>query len=97
MGDVRVGNAYRVGRIVSRAGAGEVSRNEEPVGASDWIQDQEVLLREGLHLTWKRMPCAKTYSYALARLDRQQVNAAVAAWCVRKEARSAGVGRNRAV
>ena len=34
------------------------------LGASDWIQDQEVLLREGLHLTWKRMPCANTYSSA---------------------------------
>jgi hypothetical protein len=57
-------------------------------GASDWIQDQEVLLRQGLHLTWKRMPCANTYSYALARLDSQQVNAALATWCVRKEAES---------
>src|SRR5258708_16590436 len=37
------------------------------LGASDWIQDQEHLLRQGLQLTWKRMPCANTYSYALAR------------------------------
>src|SRR5205823_3732847 len=43
---------------------------------------------EGLQLPWKRMPCANTYSYALARLDSQQVNAALAAWCVRKEAES---------
>src|SRR3989475_3519649 len=57
-------------------------------GASDWIQDQEVLLREGLQLSWKRMPCANTYSYALARLESQQVNAALAAWMVRKEAQS---------
>src|SRR2546421_4981816 len=55
-------------------------------GASDWVQDQGALLREGLQLPWKRMPCANTYSYALARLDSQQVNAALAAWCVRKEA-----------
>jgi predicted transposase YbfD/YdcC len=34
------------------------------------------------------MPCANTYSYALARLDSQQVNAALAAWCVRQEAES---------
>jgi predicted transposase YbfD/YdcC len=34
------------------------------------------------------MPCANTYSYALARLDSQQVNAILAAWCVRKEAES---------
>src|SRR5256885_9607420 len=57
-------------------------------GASDWIQDQEVLLREGLQLSWKRMPCANTYSYALARLDSKQVNAALASWFVRKEAKS---------
>lgn len=56
------------------------------LGASDWIQDQEALLREGLQLSWKRMPCANTYSYALARLDSQQVNAALAAWFVRQEA-----------
>jgi len=40
-------------------------------GASDWVQDQGALLREGLQLPWKRMPCANTYSYALARLDRK--------------------------
>ena len=32
------------------------------------------------------MPCANTYSYALARLDSQEVNVALAAWCVRQEA-----------
>ena len=41
------------------------------VGASDWVRDQEAFLREGLQLPWKRMPCAHTYSYALARLDRK--------------------------
>ena len=67
------------------------------LGASEWIADQEALLREGLQLSWKRMPCANTYSYALERLDSQQVNAALAAWFERKEARSADVDRNRAV
>src|SRR6266699_4950644 len=57
-------------------------------GASDWVQDQEALLRERLQLPWKRMPCANTYSYALARLDSQQVNAALAAWFVRKASQS---------
>ena len=57
-------------------------------GASDWNADQEALLREGLQLSWKRMPCANTYSSALARLDSQHVNEALAAWCVRKEAES---------
>ena len=58
------------------------------LGASEWITDQEELLREGLGLTWNRMPCANTYSYALARLDSQAVNAHLAAWLVRKEAES---------
>jgi hypothetical protein len=58
------------------------------LGASEWIADQKALLCEGLQLSWKRMPCANTYSYALARLDSQQVNAALAAWMVRKEAES---------
>src|SRR5437763_2092629 len=56
------------------------------LGASDWAQDQEAFLRKGLQLSWKRMPCANTYSYALERLDSQQVNATLAAWLVRKEA-----------
>ena len=58
------------------------------LGASEWITDQEELLREGLGLTWNRMPCANTYSYVLARLDSQAVNAHLAAWLVRKEAES---------
>src|SRR5438105_9651375 len=52
------------------------------------LEDQEAFLGQGLQLSWKRMPCANTYSYALARLDSQQVNATLAAWCVRKEAAS---------
>lgn len=58
------------------------------LGASDWVRDQACFLRQGLQLSWKRMPCANTYSYALARLDSQQVNAALAAWFERKEAES---------
>src|SRR5437588_7296484 len=58
------------------------------LGASDWVRDQERFLREGLQLSWQRMPCANTYSYALARLDSQEVNAALAAWGVRQEAHS---------
>ena len=34
------------------------------------------------------MPCANTYSYALAHLDSQQVNAQIAAWFVRDFAQS---------
>jgi predicted transposase YbfD/YdcC len=58
------------------------------LGASDWAQDQQAFLRQGLALSWKRMPCANTSSYALERLDSHQVNAALAAWRVRQEAES---------
>jgi hypothetical protein len=34
------------------------------LGASDWVRDQECFLCQGLQLSWKRMPCANTYSYA---------------------------------
>lgn len=44
------------------------------LGASDWIADQAALLCAGLHLSWKRMPCANTSSYVLGRLDSQKVN-----------------------
>jgi hypothetical protein len=39
-------------------------------GASDWVRDQEALIREGLHLPWKHMPCANTYSYAASTLGQ---------------------------
>jgi len=54
------------------------------LGASEWIEHQAALLCEELDLPWKRMPCTNTYSYALARLDSQQVNAQLAAWFVRQ-------------
>jgi predicted transposase YbfD/YdcC len=56
------------------------------LGASEWVKHQEEVLREGLQLSWKRMPCANTYSYVLARLKRQEVNATLAAWFVRQVA-----------
>jgi predicted transposase YbfD/YdcC len=56
------------------------------LGASDWVRDQQKRLCEQLHLSWKRMPCANTYKYALQRLDSQQVNAHITAWLVRHEA-----------
>jgi len=36
------------------------------LGASQWLADQEMRLREQLHLSWKRMPCANTYTYGLS-------------------------------
>ena len=56
------------------------------LGASDWARDQQQRLCEQLHLSWKRMPCANTYKYALQRLDSQHVNTHLAAWLVRHEA-----------
>ncbi len=56
------------------------------LAVSQWAEDQETILRSGLGLCWKRMPCANTYQYVLARLDSQQVNAWLAAWFVRQVA-----------
>src|SRR5436305_221267 len=54
------------------------------LAVSEWAADQETMLRSRLGLRWKRMPCANTYHYVLARLDSQQVNAHLAAWFVRQ-------------
>lgn len=58
------------------------------LGASDWGRDQEARLREHLKLSWKQMPCANTYKYALVRLDSQQINEQFRDWLVRREAES---------
>jgi predicted transposase YbfD/YdcC len=58
------------------------------LGASDWARDQHEWLCKHVKVSWKRMPCANTYKYALMRLDSQQVNALLAAWLVRQEAES---------
>ncbi|MFL5704233.1 MAG: transposase family protein [Ktedonobacteraceae bacterium] len=41
------------------------------LAVSEWAADQETMLRSRLGLSWKRMPCANTYHYVLARLDRK--------------------------
>jgi predicted transposase YbfD/YdcC len=56
------------------------------LGASDWVRDQAEYLRKHLKLSWKQMPCANTYKYALARLDSQQINEQFRDWLVRQEA-----------
>src|SRR6266581_6859719 len=53
------------------------------LAASEWAKDQDQVIRANVNLSWKRMPCTNTYSYVLARLDSQQVNAHLAAWFVR--------------
>ena len=57
-------------------------------GASDWVRDQAGQVRKHLKLSWKQMPCANTYKYALARLDSQQINEQFRTWLVRREAES---------
>jgi hypothetical protein len=56
------------------------------LAVSEWAKDQEAAIRNGAGLRWKRMPCANTYSYVLAHLDSQLVNAHLAAWFVRQMA-----------
>lgn len=56
------------------------------MGTSDWVRDQADQLREQLNLSWKRMPCANTYKYALAGLESQQVQEQFREWFVRQEA-----------
>lgn len=58
------------------------------LGASDWARDQGERLREQLNVKWKRMPCANTYKYALARLESQQVNERFRDWLLRQQAES---------
>jgi predicted transposase YbfD/YdcC len=82
------GKRYELAGLLMVLVLAKLAGMQSLLGASDWIADQEQLLRQGLQLSWKRMPCANTYSYALARLDSQQVNAALATWCVRQEAES---------
>jgi hypothetical protein len=68
------------------------------LAASEWATYQEELLREKLHLTWKRMPCRNTYNYVLAHLESQEVNAHLASWFVRQEAQQRCGGKpNRLV
>jgi hypothetical protein len=87
MEDQARGKRYDVAGLLVVLVLAKLAGMQSLLGASDWVHDQEKLLRAGLQLTWTRMPCANTYSYALARLDSQQVNAALAAWFVRKAGR----------
>lgn len=58
------------------------------LGASDWGRDQADPLRSALQLSWKQMPCANTYKYALGKLDSQKVNEHFRDWLIRQEAQS---------
>jgi hypothetical protein len=82
------GKRYELAALLVLLVLAKLAGMKSLLGASEWVQDQENRLREHMHLSWKRMPCANTYKYALAHLDSQQVNAALAAWLVRIEAQS---------
>jgi hypothetical protein len=78
------GKRYELATLLLLLVLAKLAGMKSLLGASEWIEHQEELLREILPLPWKRMPCTNTYSYALAHLDSQQVNAHLAAWFVRQ-------------
>lgn len=82
------GKRYELAALLVVLVLAKLAGMQSLLGASEWIQDQQERLCAHLHLSWKRMPCANTYKYVLARLDSQQVNAQFAAWLVRTEAQS---------
>lgn len=82
------GKRYDLAGLLAVLVVAKLAGMKSLLGASEWISYQELLLREELHLSWKRMPCANTYSYALAHLDSEQINETIAAWLVRKTAES---------
>lgn len=82
------GKRYELGALLALLMLAKLAGEKSLLGASEWIRLRTDELCEGLHLSWKRMPCANTYSYALERLNSQHVNTAFAAWLVRKEAES---------
>ena len=82
------GKRYELAGVLVVLVLAKLAGMESLLGASEWIQHQEEVLRQELGLRWKRMPCTNTYSYVLARLDSQQINATLAAWFVRQAAHS---------
>src|SRR5215469_7587214 len=64
MEDQARGKRYDVAGLLVVLVLAKLAGMTSVLGASEWIADQEELLREGLGLTWNRMPCANTYSYA---------------------------------
>ena len=80
------GKQYELAALVVLLLTAKLAGETSLLGASEWIRLRADSLCEALHLSWKHMPCANTYRYALERLDSRQVNALVAAWFVRHEA-----------
>jgi predicted transposase YbfD/YdcC len=80
------GKRYELGALLTLLVLAKLAGMKSILGASEWIADQQERLCQHLHLSWKRMPCANTYTYALARLESQQINECLASWLVRQEA-----------
>src|SRR5437879_3792797 len=80
------GKRYELAMLLLLLIEAKLAGEQSLLGASEWIRLRSDELREALHLDWKQMPCANTYSYALERLDSQEVNRLLAAWLVRQEA-----------
>ena len=80
------GKQYDLAALLVLLLTAKLAGEKSLLGASDWIRLRADDLRDALHLSWKQMPCANTYRYALERLNSQHVNALVAAWFVRQEA-----------
>ena len=76
IGDERAarGKQYELAALLMLLVLAKLAGMKSLLGASDWMQDQGAWLREHLHLSWKRMPCANTYNegrlYSQARRER---------------------------
>ncbi len=57
------GKRYELASLLMLLVLAKLAGMKSLLGASEWIRDQEKWLREHLHLSWKRMPCANTYQY----------------------------------
>ena len=64
IGDERAarGKQYELAALLMLLVLAKLAGMKSLLGASDWMQDQGAWLREHLHLSWKRMPCANTSS-----------------------------------
>ena len=82
------GKRYELALLLVLLIEAKLAGEQSLLGASEWIRLRREEFCEALHLEGKPMPCANTYSYALERLDSQEVNRVLAAWFVRQEAQS---------
>ena len=82
------GKRYDLAALIVLLTLAKLAGESSLLGASEWIRLRGRRLCLMMHLSWKHLPCANTYRYALERLSSQEVNATLAAWMVRTEAES---------